>query len=331
MYQGPGPTANTSLAEEGSTCSVESFSKTLLRHGLELVRGQTGTLQINVGLLCNQACRHCHLDAGPDRSEIMSRETMKEIVAYAARVEFPVVDITGGAPEMNPHLGYLIEAIAPMTSRLMLRANLTALALRNTDELIGLCKEHRVVIVGSLPSLNASQTDSQRGKGVLEQSISMLKRLNDAGYGAEETGLELNLVSNPTGAFLPGAQAQTEKKFRSDLARKWGLVFNNLFTFANVPVGRFSVWLKQSGNLNAYMQKLASSFNPCTIDGLMCRTLVSISWDGYVYDCDFNLARGVPLGGRKRHVSHMDGLPEPGTPIPAGDHCYACTAGSGFT
>jgi len=159
----------------------------------------------------------------------------------------------------------------------------------------------------------------------------MLKRLNDAGYGAEETGLELNLVSNPTGAFLPGAQAQTEKKFRSDLARKWGLVFNNLFTFANVPVGRFSAWLKQSGNLNAYMQKLASSFNPCTIDGLMCRTLVSISWDGYVYDCDFNLARGVPLGGRKRHISHMDGLPEPGTPILAGDHCYACTAGSGFT
>jgi len=130
MHQGPSPTANTSLAEEGSTCSVESFSKTLLRHGLELVRGQTGTLQINVGLLCNQACRHCHLDAGPNRSEIMSRETMKEIVAYAARVEFPVVDITGGAPEMNPHLGYLIEAIAPMTSRLMLRANLTALALR---------------------------------------------------------------------------------------------------------------------------------------------------------------------------------------------------------
>jgi radical SAM/Cys-rich protein len=331
MYQEPVLTADQSLAEEGSSCSVESFSKTLLRHGLELVRGHTSTLQVNVGLLCNQACRHCHLDAGPNRSEIMSRETVEEVAAYAARVKFEVVDITGGAPEMNPHLRHLIEAVAPLTSRVMLRANLTAMGLQNTDELIGLYKEHRVVIVGSLPALNTSQTDSQRGRGVLDQSLSMLKKLNDAGYGVEGSGLELNLVSNPTGAFLPPSQTTTEKKFRSDLARKWGIVFNNLFAFANVPAGRFLVWLKQSGNLDGYMQKLAASFNPCTIDGLMCRTLVSISWEGHLYDCDFNLAKGVPLGGRKRHVSQMEGLPEAGTQILAGDHCYACTAGSGFT
>lgn len=331
MLQEPAQIAHVSLAEEGSASAVESFSRTLQRHGLELVRGETGTLQVNVGLLCNQACRHCHLDAGPNRVEIMSRETMDEVTAYARRVPFQVVDITGGAPEMNPHLGYLIEAVAPVAPRIMLRANLTALAQQNTDELIGLCRKHRVVIVGSLPSLNASQTDSQRGKGVLEKSIAMLRKLNDAGYGAEETGLELNLVANPTGAFLPASQAQTEKRYRNDLLRKWGLVFNNLFAFANVPAGRFLAWLKQSGNLDGYMQKLASSFNPCTIDGLMCRALVSVAWDGHLYDCDFNLARGVPLGGRKRHVSHMDGRPEAGTQIPFGDHCYACTAGSGFT
>jgi radical SAM/Cys-rich protein len=159
----------------------------------------------------------------------------------------------------------------------------------------------------------------------------MLKKLNDLGYGRDGTGLELNLVSNPTGAFLPASQSQAEKKFKADLERKWGLFFNNLFTFANVPLGRFLAWLKASGNLETYVQKLSSSFNPCTVEGLMCRTFVSVNWDGYLYDCDFNLARGVYLAGRKRHVAEMDGLPEPGTRIPTGDHCYACTAGSGFT
>jgi radical SAM/Cys-rich protein len=303
----------------------------LARHGLELKRGQTNTLQINVGLVCNQACRHCHLVAGPDRSEIMSRDTMDEVVAYAKRARFQVVDITGGAPEMNPHLGYLIETVAPMAPRLMLRANLTALAQRSTNYLVELCKVNQVVIVGSFPSASASQTDSQRGTGVLEKSIAMLRKLNDVGYGRDGTGLELNLVSNPTGAFLPVTQSQAEKKFKADLERKWGLFFDNLFTFANVPLGRFLTWLRDSGNLESYMQKLSASFNPCTVEGLMCRTFLSVNWDGYLYDCDFNLARGVYLAGRKRHVSEMDGLPEPGTRIPTGNHCYACTAGSGFT
>ncbi|MBI5250427.1 MAG: arsenosugar biosynthesis radical SAM protein ArsS [Desulfomonile tiedjei] len=320
-----------SSAESSPACGVEPFANTLARHGLELRRGQTNTLQINVGLVCNQACRHCHLEAGPNRSEIMAPDTMDEIVAYAKRARFPVVDITGGAPEMNPQLGYLIETIAPVTPRLMLRANLTALAQQKTDYLLGLCTFNRVVIVASFPSMSASQTDSQRGKGVLEKSVAMLRKLNDLGYGRDGTGLELNLVSNPTGAFLPVSQLQAERKFKSDLERKWGLFFNNLFTFANVPLGRFLTWLEDSGNLDSYMQKLSASFNPCTVESLMCRTFVSVNWDGYLYDCDFNLSRGAYLGGRKRHVSQMNGLPEPGTRIPTGNHCYACTAGSGFT
>jgi radical SAM/Cys-rich protein len=261
----------------------------------------------------------------------MNRQTIDEVLAYSGRAPFETVDITGGAPEMNPSLGHLIENIAPLTPRIMLRSNLTALADYQTDSLTDLCRKHRVVVVASLPSVNPSQTDSQRGKGVWEKSIHVLRKLNEIGYGHEGTGLELNLVSNPTGAFLPTRQCQAEKRFKNDLKRKWGLVFNNLFAFANVPLGRFRAWLEASGNLERYMQKLSTSFNPSTVQGLMCRTSVSVSWDGYLFDCDFNLARGAYLGARRRHISEMEGTPAPGSPIPAGDHCYACTAGSGFT
>ncbi len=325
------PADQASSAERTPICDVEPFSGTLARHGLELTRGQTSTLQINVGLMCNQACRHCHLEAGPNRSEVMSRETIDQVVAYAGRTGFQVVDITGGAPEMNAHLGYLIENIASLTPRLMLRANLTALAQHKTDYLLRLFRAHRVVIVASFPSVNPSQTDSQRGAGVFEKSITMLKKLNEWGYGRDGTGLELNLVSNPTGAFLAASQSQAEKKFRHDLARKWGIFFNNLFTFANVPLGRFLTWLRDSGNLEEYMQRLSSRFNPCAVENVMCRTFVSVSWDGYLYDCDFNQARGLRLAGGTQHVSHMTGFPEAGVRIAVGDHCYACTAGSGFT
>ena len=166
---------------------------------------------------------------------------------------------------------------------------------------------------------------------MLEKSLAMLRKLNDMGYGVEGTGLELNLVSNPTGAFLPACQSQVETKFKKDLWRKWGLTFNKLFTFANVPLGRFFKWLKDCGNYENYMRKLSAGFNPSTVGGLMCRTLISVSWEGYLYDCDFILARGAHFGGIKHHVSEMGGLPEPGSQIPIGDHCYACTAGSGFT
>ncbi len=308
-----------------------SFASMLALNGLELLRDHTTVLQINMGLLCNQMCRHCHLEAGPGRAETMDAKTAAEIVEFARRGRFQTIDITGGAPELNGNLDVLIEKLATFAPKIMLRSNLTALTDDSRTHLVELCKEYRVVLVASLPSLNQGQADSQRGGGVFEKSIAAMKKLNGAGYGEPGSNLELDIVSNPAGAFLPASQDATEKKFRKHLGDRWGIVFNHLYTFGNAPLGRFRKWLTDSGNLEAYMRRLADSFNPRTIPGLMCRTLVSVSWDGYLYDCDFNLARGLPLGGRAVHVSRLEGPPEPGTPIAVGQHCYSCTAGAGFT
>jgi radical SAM/Cys-rich protein len=310
----------------------EHFRQTLSRHNLKLERGQTRTLQINVGSLCNLTCRHCHLAAGPGSREIMDLETIEQVLSYAARYGFETIDITGGSPELNPNLQYLIEGLAPLAPRIMLRSNLSAVKDNHEGrELQELLRLHKVAIYASLPSLNEAQTDSQRGKGYFDLGIKAIKNLNNLGYGLNHSGLELNLVSNPTGAFLSPSQAQTEKRFRHILETSYGIHFNNLFTIANVPLGRFREWLINSGNLANYMDKLSSSFNPCTVESLMCRSLVSVSWDGYLFDCDFNLAKRMFMGGRKVHVSDMPGIPKSGDPIVVGDHCYACTAGSGFT
>jgi radical SAM/Cys-rich protein len=213
----------------------------------------------------------------------------------------------------------------------MLRTNLTLIGEPARRPLLDLCLEQRVVLVGSLPAANASQTDAQRGQGTLDRTIQTIKLLNEAGYGQPGSGLELDLVANPTGAFLPVSQAQAEKKLKRDLQRKWGLSFDNLYTFANVPLGRFRSWLQESGNFQHYMERLGAAFNPCAVEGLMCRSLVSVGWDGYLYDCDFNLALGLPLGGRRTHVSELVELPQEGAPIGCADHCYTCTAGAGFS
>jgi radical SAM/Cys-rich protein len=310
---------------------VEPFGQTLAKHGLTLTREKITTLQINVGSLCNQTCRHCHLEAGPNSQAIMSAETVDQVVALAQRFLFEMIDITGGAPEMNPNLVDMIERLSGMAPRLMLRSNLTALAHGEPDHLIELCRKHQVVIVASFPSLNEAQTESQRGRGVFQESTNVLRKLNSLGYGRADSGLELNLVSNPTGAFLPSSQEQLEKRFRQVLENKWGIVFNNLFSFANVPLGRFRRWLEQSGNLERYLQKLATTFNPCAIEGLMCRSFISVSWDGYLFDCDFNQAAGLYMGGKKTHISDLQGLPEAGEPIAVSHHCYTCMAGAGFT
>jgi len=310
---------------------IVPFSLTLSHHVLKLDREKTRTLQVNLGFLCNQTCRHCHLDAGPDRKENMDLGIIREVISYARRGGFDIIDITGGAPELNPHVETLIEAVADFAPRIMLRSNLSALNDGKRDHLMKFLSEKRVVIAVSFPSLNEVQADSQRGDGIFKRSIDALKQLNGLGYGHEGTGLELNLVSNPTGAFLPPDQAQTEKRFREVLKRKWEIVFNNLFNFANVPLGRFRRWLVSTGNLDRYVEKLYSNFNACSVERLMCRTLVSVSWDGYLYDCDFNLARGLFMGGHKVHVSEMPGPPEPGSHIATADHCYTCTAGAGFT
>lgn len=323
--------AKTPKVTGRQSTAFEPFRLTLAKKGLKLERGETKTLQLNVGLVCNQACKHCHLDAGPNRKEMLNSETMHEVVAYVEKGRFDTIDVTGGAPELNPNLIELIEQLSPLAPRIMLRSNLTALTDGKRDHLIDILKAHRVAIVASFPSLNEYQTESQRGRNVFPMLISALKKLNALGYGQEGTGLELNLVSNPTGAFLPPTQDQAEKRFRKVLYQKRGVVFNNLFNFANVPLGRFRDWLLQSGNFEQYMYRLASNFNPCTIERLMCRTLVSVSWDGYLYDCDFNLAKGLFFGGQKTHVSEMAGPPKPGSVVATGDHCYTCTAGTGFT
>jgi radical SAM/Cys-rich protein len=261
----------------------------------------------------------------------MDAATAEEVIAYAEKSDFEVVDVTGGAPELNPNLGRLIHGLSPLSQKLMIRSNLVALNDGTREDLVRLLQDHHVVIVASFPSLSEDQADSQRGKGVFQASIDALKRLNAMGYGQDGSMLELNLVSNPTGAFLPSSQKQMEARFRQVLQQKFGIVFNNFFAFANVPLGRFRQWLIQSGNLEAYLGKLVSSFNSCAVEGLMCRTLISVSWDGYFYDCDFNLARDLPMGGRKVHVSEMNAPPPPGSPIAVADHCYTCTAGAGFT
>jgi radical SAM/Cys-rich protein len=317
----------TGIAEK----SIQPFREILSRQGLRLERAETTTLQVNVGLVCNQQCRHCHFAAGPDRNEAMDARTAREVIAYAERGRFEIIDITGGAPELNPNTAMLIDRLSFLASKLMFRSNLTALNDEKGGDLMHLLKERKVNIVGSFPSLNEAQSDSQRGDGVFQRSINALRKLNALGYGIEGTKLELDLVSNPTGAFLPTPQSQQEKRFREVLRKKWDIVFNHLYGFANVPLGRFRQWLVNSGNLDGYVHRLASNFNACAVEGLMCRSLVSVSWDGHLYDCDFNLAGGLYMGGHRVHVSEMISRPEPGSPVAVAEHCYTCTAGAGFT
>jgi len=270
-------------------------------------------------------------EAGPDRKEVMSQETMADVVTYAKRNCFKIIDVTGGAPEMIPGIDELIQNLSPLAERFMFRSNLSAINSNSRQYLIGLLKEQKAVIAASFPSINESQADTQRGTGIFEKSIAALLKLNRAGYGLPDTGLELNLVTNPTGAFFPQPQERTEQRFREVMDRKWGIQFNHLYSFANVPLGRFKSWLVNSDNYDNYMEKLSSAFNPCAVNGLMCRSGVSVSWDGYIYDCDFNLAAGLPLGGKKIRISEMSGPPETGKPILVSDYCYTCTAGAGFT
>jgi len=311
--------------------AVPDFQQTLNQHDLSLKRGETMTLQVNMGFLCNQVCQHCHLSAGPGRTEIMDLNTIHQVIQFQKKAGCEVVDITGGAPEMNPHLKGLIEKMAGLTRTIMLRSNLSALYDAKDPILLSLLVKHKVTIVSSLPSLNLSQTDAQRGEGVFDKSIKALKDLNEMGFGREGTGLVLDLVSNPSGAFMPTDQAIAQKRFRKVLKDKWGIVFNQLFTFANIPLGRFETWLKKKGNYDTYLNSLYKGFNPCTVEGLMCRHLISIAWDGYLYDCDFNLAAGLPKGNVRTHISDLTTLDFNRQEIAVGNHCYACTAGSGFT
>ncbi len=261
----------------------------------------------------------------------MDRETMTQVLERIAGSDIEMVDITGGAPELNPHLPWLMDQVAGLGKQMMLRCNLSALYELETGDVKERLMAHKPTVAASFPSLNLSQTDAQRGGGTHEVSIQALKMLNDMGYGQEGSGLVLDLVSNPSGAFMPSPQDSAEKRFKKVLCHRFGIVFNRLFTFANMPLGRFETWLRTTGNYDPYLNTLQKGFNPCTVEGLMCRNLVSVSWDGYLYDCDFNLAAGLAMGNTPVHISEIKNFSFEGRKIAVGGHCFACTAGAGFT
>jgi radical SAM/Cys-rich protein len=288
------------------------------------------TLQINLGKLCNQTCKHCHVDAGPDRREVMTRETMEACLRVLEATDIPVVDLTGGAPEMNPDFRWLVERVRALGRRVIDRCNLTILMVGGMRDLPGFLATQRVTIVASLPSFLARNTDAQRGERVFDTSIAALARLNELGYGREGSGLELNLVFNPTGAFLPGRQESLEADFRRELWERYGVAFNHLYAITNMPINRFLEFLLRTGQYEAYMERLVSAFNPVAASEVMCRTMLSVGWDGRLHDCDFNQMLELPLSdGLPRHIADFDPRRLARRTIATGLHCYGCTAGAG--
>ena len=287
-------------------------------------------LQINVGKMCNQVCKHCHVDAGPDRQEIMTRATMQLCLDALAQTDIPTVDLTGGAPEMNPDFRWFVEGISALGRIAIVRCNLTIIvANKKYNDLPEFFAHHGVEVVSSLPSYSQDRTDKQRGDGVFEDSIRALKMLNAVGYGMEGTGLKLNLVYNPAGAFLPPSQAALEAEYKAALAKDFGIRFNNLFAITNLPISRYLTWLLESGNYEKYMGKLIAAYNPTAAASAMCRNTVSIGWDGYLYDCDFNQMLELKVACGAKHISEWDKEVLAGRSIIVGQHCYGCTAGAG--
>ncbi|HUE86054.1 MAG TPA: arsenosugar biosynthesis radical SAM (seleno)protein ArsS [Vicinamibacterales bacterium] len=301
-----------------------SFDHAIARAGAPALRTvEPVVLQINVGKRCNQACHHCHVDAGPDRTEVMTDDVVEAVLGVLEQSAIPTVDITGGAPELHPRFREIVTRAHALGRHVMDRCNLTITTLPNYADLPEFLAAHGVEVVASLPSYAASQTDRQRGDGVFEKSIEALRRFNAHGYGREGSGLLLNLVTNPVGAFLPAAQAALERDWKRELKRRHGIDFNRLFTITNMPISRYLEWLEQSGHLEGYLTKLVNAFNPATVDGLMCRFTLSVGWDGRLYDCDFNQMLDLALP-----QTIFDGLP-PERAIMTGPHCFGCTAGAG--
>ncbi len=285
------------------------------------------TIQINVGFKCNQSCTHCHLRASPDRGEMMGRETMEEVLNAAANVRPLVVDITGGAPEYNPHLTWLVRSLKDAGHPVQVRTNLTVLEEKGMERMMPFYRDSGVKLVASLPCFYRPEVDSVRGAGVFDKSIRALQRLNELGYG-KDRDLVLDLVFNPEADFLPGEQKALQARYRDILGTDFGIVFNDLLTIANMPVGRFRDQLQKSGALEKYNELLRSTYNPRTVEHLMCRSQIDVGPDGALYDCDFNLASGLPVEGRP-HIRDFDLDALVGRRIVTGDHCFGCTAGQG--
>jgi radical SAM/Cys-rich protein len=287
------------------------------------------TLQVNLGNLCNLSCAHCHLRASPNGKKIMENEVMQKIVGFLSRKSGLVLDITGGCPEMNPDFRFLVETTDGLAQRRIVRSNLTIMTEPGMEWLPEFYREHRLVITASLPCYMEENVDRQRGKGVYSRSITALKQLNMLGYGDR---LELNLVYNPGGNYIPGSQKALELAYKAELLQHHGIIFNNLYTITNAPIGRFREYLESQGAYERYLNLLATSFNPDAAGNIMCRTLVSVDWRGFLYNCDFNQAIGLPITNEEKGILKIDDLEAAainGNELFLAQHCYCCTAGEG--
>ncbi len=313
---------------------MPTFTETLARHGQTLRRTAPRILQLNVGKLCNLTCSHCHVNAGPGRKEIMDYETVDSILAWQRRARLPVIDLTGGAPEMMPAFKYLVSALRTLDPQATIidRCNLTILLEPGYEDMAAFLRVHRVEIVASMPCYSPENVNAQRGDGVFDASIAALQKLNSLGYGIDPA-LPLHLVFNPNGAKLPGPQAELEADYKRELREHFGIEFNQLFTITNLPVSRFASWLRHNGHYESYLELLVNAFNPATVAGLMCRDTINVSWQGELFDCDFNQMMKLPMPAAEtrgvRHLWDLDPATLEGAPIATAAHCYGCTAGAG--
>ena len=310
-----------------------AFAGQLSKHSLSLRHKRTEILQINVGKLCNLTCIHCHVNAGPKRREIMNRETIDRIVEWLARTDISTVDLTGGAPEMIPDFKYFVERLKTLrpSRHVIDRCNLTILLEPGFEDYAAFLVQHRVEIIASMPCYSPENVNAQRGEGVFDESIKALQLLNSLGYGIDPQ-LPLHLVYNPNGAFLPGPQGELENDYKRELKDHFGIVFNQLYTITNPPIARFASWLRNNNQMSEYMTLLKDAFNPATIEGLMCRNTISVSWRGEVFDCDFNQMLKMQWRDNKAgglHLWDVDLEEVENLEILTGDHCFGCTAGAG--
>ncbi|WP_115870152.1 arsenosugar biosynthesis radical SAM (seleno)protein ArsS [Marinoscillum furvescens] len=319
------------ILDDYESIGIPSFQQKLENIGLfPLKPTNLEIFQINVGKMCNQVCKHCHVDAGPDRTEIMTRDTMEQILEAVKGSEVQTIDLTGGAPEMNPHFRWFVEELSALGKHIIVRCNLTIIVANpKYHDLPEFYKKHKINVVSSLPYFAARRTDAQRGEGVFEKSIRALKMLNEVGYGNPDSGLKLDLVYNPSGAFLPGDQQELQGEFKQKLWDMYEIVFNDLFAITNLPISRFLDYLITSENYEEYMTELANAFNPMAAPGVMCRNTISVSWDGYLYDCDFNQMLDMKLENAPQHISDFNLQQIHNRPIRISQHCYGCTAGAG--
>jgi radical SAM/Cys-rich protein len=311
---------------------MQHFAEKLLLNGQSLNRRAVDVLQVNMGRYCNLACIHCHVESGPTRTEMMSRENVDAVLSFLARTEIPTLDITGGAPELHRDFDYLVESARSLGRHVMDRCNLTVIFEPGKEYLPEFFQLHQVELVCSLPCYSQENVDKQRGKGTFDSSIRALQRFNEMGYGRADSTLILNLVYNPVGPHLPPPQAQLEEDYKRILREQFGIVFNHLFCLTNMPITRYATHLKLRGEYNLYTELLEANFNAATLDQVMCRNLISVGWDGLVYDCDFNQMLDLPLrddAGNPLDIASLALDQVVNRPITVGDHCYACTAGCG--